>query len=255
MTEPYKELEDHDPTDSMKRTVELVRGLIDRSKDMEGKHLDDALALISRKEEEAYRYFMRPLDDDEIYHRLIDIHSERGDRELLDRYMSMADQRLARRWMLEGECQAVMGNHTRAAESLKRALFYGPRNDIVEQVESELQRAQKRVRKANDKVDTLIEKRKREPGSITVLSELGKYLLDLDLLEEAEEVNERLLEEEGGNSDGLFRKGSLRFLRGDIEGAKVVFEKLKEENPGSTKVRSALNWSIEMENRDRINVR
>ncbi len=255
MPGPYEDLKQLDPSDSMKRMIEvidLLLGQIEEEEDGKGEGGDTnrALGLIADKEGEAVSYYMRPLDSDEIYNRLINLHESRGEMEAADHYKSMIDQRRARKWTLYGDLHSVLGDNTLAVKYFERALFYGPRGDVVEEVKKALSKAGKRVDKAGSRLPITLKKLEGRPTNVKLIGDAAKYLIDLNLIEEAIDMNGKILDLAPADFESLHRKGCLQFLAGNREEALQIFSTLKEDNPNSTKAKSAYNWTMELLNGD-----
>jgi len=247
MEDAVSKLSDIDPSDSMAAVLAAVREVLDL---IEGGAravpVEEVLDLISRKEAEAQEYYLRPLDDDSVYDRLVSLHSERGDEDLVRRYRRALDLRQARKWTILGDSQAMAGNHTKAVHFLRRALFFGPAEDVLHEVRSALERSEKRVQKAQKELPRILERLKADPGSEKLLREAGNYLLDLDRLDESQEHNRKLLEVSDDDFEALYQKGCLLFSRGDFHAYLEIFTGLRERKPDSLNVKRCYNWSLQM---------
>ena len=251
MSGAYEELQQLDPSDSMKRAMKVVDLLLEQIEEGEdGEVISRGLDLIAQKENEAVSYYMRPLDSDEIYNRLISLHEARGDIKSTDHYKSMIDQRRARKWTLYGELHSVLGSNTLAVKYFERALFYGPRDDVVDEVKKALSKAAKRVDKAGSGLPIVLKKLEVRPSDGKLIGDAVKYLIDLNRIDEAIDMNGKILKLIPDDFESLHRKGCLQFLAGEREKALQTFSALKEENPNSTKAKSAFNWTSELLNGD-----
>ena len=251
MAGAYEKLEGLDPSDSMKRAMEIIDLLLDQIEE-EADHevVSRALELIAERERQAVSYYMRPLDSDSIYNRLIDLHEARKKDEIALHYKSMIDQRRARKWTTYGDLHAVMGDNTLAVKYIERALFYGPRDDVIEDVKNALSRARKRMEKAEIGLPRVLKKLNDRPLDARLIGDGAKYLTDLNRVDDAIRMNGRGLEIRPDDLDLLHRKGCLQFLSGERRQALLTFSKLKEMNPNSTKARSAYNWTVELLDRE-----
>ena len=239
----------------MKRTIEIINLLLGQIEEGEvGKEdceaVSRALGLIAEKESEAVSYYMRPLDSDEIYDRLISLHESRDEMETADHYKSMIDQRRARKWTLHGDLHSVLGDNTLAVKYFERALFYGPRDDVVDEVKKALSKAGRRVDKAGSGLPTILKKLEGRPTDVKLIGDAAKYLIDLNMIEEAIDMNGKVLKLVPADFESLHRKGCLQFLAGNREDAIRIFSTLKQDNPNSTKAKSAYNWTRDLPNGD-----
>ena len=251
MSGAYEELLQLDPSDSMKRTIERIYLLLEQiEEEGDGGATNRSLELIAEKEKEAVSYYMRPLDSDEIYNRLISLHEARDEMETADHYKSMIDQRRARKWTLNGDLHSVLGDNTLAVKYFERALFYGPRDDVVDEVKKALSKAAKRVDKAVSGLSIVLKKLEARPSDGKLIGDAVKYLIDLNRIDEAIDMNGKILKLIPDDFESLHRKGCLQFLAGEREKALQTFSALKEENPNSTKAKSAFNWTSELLNGD-----
>ncbi len=247
----YEELQELDPSDSMKRTMEVIDLLLEQIEEGgDDKVVSRGLDLIAERENEAVSYYMRPLDSDGIYNRLISLHEARAEIEEADHYKSMIDQRRARKWTLYGDLHMVLGDNTLAFKYFERGLFYGPRDDVVDEVKKARSRAGKRVDKAESGLPRVLRKLEVRPSDGKLIGDAVKYLIDLNRIEKAIEMNGRVLELHPADFESLHREGCLQFLAGDRREALQTFSRLKEDNPNSTKAKSAYNWTRELLNGD-----
>ncbi len=248
MTDPLKVLRELDTSDSMSVTLEAIVSALDvieHTKDRSAR--SGSLDLIAQKEKEAYEYYLRPLDDDTVYNRLIALHQASNDHEGVARYRRALDIRQARKWTVLGDSQAVVGNNTKAVLYLKRALFFGPMDDVVHEVQSALERAEKRVEKAEREIERALGKLASKPDSEKLLLEVGNYLMDLDRLDEAWDLNKKLIKVTGGEANPpMYQKGCILFSKGDYKKALTIFESLREKNPDSLNIKRCLNWTLQM---------
>lgn len=247
MDREFEKLKGLDPSDSMSVAMEAIASLLTVvEKDMENARVADALDLIRKKDVETRDYYMRPLDDDSIYHRLVQLHSSRGETTHVDSYRRCLDLRQARKWTILGDSIGIMGNNRRAVSLLKRALFFGPMDDVVDEVRSAMEKAEKRVAKASDALEKSRDKVAGNPDDIKAMKQLTGYLLDLDMIDEAVKVNNKALKVDKEDFDSQYLKGCTLFSKGKFDQSKKLFEKLKESNPKSMNAKRAYNWSVEM---------
>jgi tetratricopeptide (TPR) repeat protein len=247
MEKAMDELRKLDPSDSMTDIVNAISDLLKKvKKDMDDPKTPEALELIRKKEVKTREYYMRPLDDDTIYNDLIRIHSDRGEVDMVDFYRRSMDLRQARKWTILGDSSAILGDNKRGAKYLRRALFFGPMDEVIDEVRSALDKAEKRISKAEGNIEKAREKAEADPGNLKYLTEYTKYLMDLDMVNDAEKINEKALKVDDKDFDTLYCMGCVKFFRGDFKEARKVFEKCKEINPKSMNAKRAYNWSVEM---------
>ncbi|MDG6225636.1 MAG: hypothetical protein QCI82_09000 [Candidatus Thermoplasmatota archaeon] len=239
------ELQELDPSDSMSAAMDLITRALDAIEPPS--KVDEAiLEMIYSKEKEAMDYYLRPLDDDSIYNRLIALNEGVGNKDRVERYKRALDVRQARRWALLADSQAVVGNNSKASRFYKRSLFFGPTEDVIDEVRSAAARSEKRIEKARKEIDRSMGRLRSDPGSRRIALECIKYLMDLDRQDEANEILEEYLKDSEEDFDLLFMKGCILFSRGEHEGSSVIFERLTRMNPDSLKARRCHNWSVQM---------
>ncbi len=245
MVDALEKLKVIDPSDSMQNTLDAVNEVLDRI----GSYDDNgtaALQLISQKEEKARNYYLRPFDSEDIYNRLIDIHKEKDEDDMVARYRRCLDLREARKYTILGDSYALMGINTTASEYLETALDHGPSEDLVEEVEKTLVRARKRVAKASDEIHILLMKLDKDPTHQKNLIKTVTHLIDLDRFDEAILRADVGLDVWKDDPDLRYRKGCALFGRGDMEEALVLFNVLLEIKPTSNNYKRAVNLSHEM---------
>lgn len=247
MKDALKRLETMDPSDDMGMFLENVERIISGIEEAPGSdEAEVGLSLIRKKEKASRDYFMRPLDSDDVYNRLIRIHLGRGEENIANDYRRCLDLKQARKWTILGDSYALMGLNKKASEYLKRALYFGPAEDLVDEVRRTFEKAQKRVDKAEDSVSATVSKAQGDPGNLKNMVKAVSYLLDLDRLDEALELAERGIERHGDEFDLLYRKGVAFFGKGDLDAALEVFKRSHEMRPNSTNAKRAVNLSVEM---------
>ena len=245
MADALEKLKMIDPSDSMQDTLDAVSDVLDRV----GSYDDNgatALQLIAQMEQKARNYYLRPLDSEEIYNRLIDIHQERNEDDIVARYRRCLDLREARKYTILGDSYALMGINTTASEYLEMALDHGPSEDLVEEVEKTLVRAKKRVAKASDEIDILLMKLDKDPTHQKNIIKTVTHLIDLDRFDEAIQRADVGLDVWKNDPDLNYRKGCALFGRGDMKEALVLFDVLLETKPTSNNYKRAVNLSHEM---------
>ncbi|MCU0799448.1 MAG: hypothetical protein MUC62_07230 [Candidatus Thermoplasmatota archaeon] len=248
--ESYLErLKDMDPSDNMDATIEAITKVMEYARSHKGTNMfKESMSVIAEKEERAREYYLRPLDSDLLYNALIELHSENGDVDMVKRYNRCLDHRQARKWTILGDCYALMGVNKRAVTYLKRALFFGPSEDLIDEVRKTLDKAEKRVIKAEADIEQ-VKKRAEEIGyDVKISSRLLTSLLDLDMLAEIDPVLKKALKNAKDDQDLLYKKGCFLFAKGDYRPALKLFNTLLEENPKSNNLKRAVNISEEMIN-------
>ncbi|MGA1792890.1 MAG: hypothetical protein ACMUHM_02975 [Thermoplasmatota archaeon] len=245
-----KELQDlgsRDPSDSMEGIMEAVGRVLKHVENDPGSEFtNEALALISRQEERAREYYMRPFDSDDIYNSLVQLHQDRGETEMAERYRRCLDLRQARKWTIIGDSYALIGLNSRAVKFLKRALFFGPTEDLVDEVQKAHDKALKRVVKAEAEIETLLVKLGKDPTNPKNVAKALSHLIDLDRLDEAEKMIKGLPANLSGDPEVLYRRGCILFGSDDFENAKEVFANVLVSTPNSTNAKRAFNLAEEM---------
>jgi tetratricopeptide (TPR) repeat protein len=181
-----------------------------------------------------------------LYNTLIELHSERGNDGMVKLYNRCLDLRQARKWTILGDCYSLMGVNKRAVTYLKRALFFGPSEDLVDEVKGTLDRAEKRVTKADSEVEATLKRAQDKEFEAKTASKALGHLLDLERLDEMESVLKKFLKDAKDDQDLLYKKGCLLFAKGDFKQALRLFNTLLEKNPKSNNIKRAVNLSEEM---------
>ncbi|MGA1847891.1 MAG: tetratricopeptide repeat protein [Thermoplasmatota archaeon] len=247
MKEAMESLESMDPSDSMEGIMSKISALIEIVReDPLGDGSNKALSLIFNKEKKTREYYMRPFDSDSIYNSLIEIHALREESEMAELYRRCLDLRQARKWTIIGDSYALMGINARAVKFLKRALFFGPSEDLVDEVQRTYDKALKRVEKADDEVDVVLVKIQKDPGNLKNVVKAVSLLIDLDRLDEANKICTEALSSFPDEFDLVYRKGCIEFALDDFTGAESTFQKALEMNPNSTNAKRAVNFTEEM---------
>ncbi|MFW3146787.1 MAG: tetratricopeptide repeat protein [Thermoplasmatota archaeon] len=247
MKDAMERLDAIDPSDSMEGTIGLIDEVLkDVEKNPKTKEAEAALGLIGKKEKGTRDYYMRPLDSDDIYNRLVQVHLERGEESAADGYRRCLDLRQARKWTILGDSYALMGINKRAVIFLKRALFFGPSDDLVDEVQKTYEKALKRVEKAEAEIEKTLAKLNDDPDSLKNSVQASSNLLDLDRIDEAKKVIEKARKSSPEDFDVLYRHGLVLFGMDKFKEAKKVFEKSLELNPKSANAKRAFNLSEEM---------
>ncbi|MBN1389198.1 MAG: hypothetical protein JXA22_00995 [Candidatus Thermoplasmatota archaeon] len=247
MEKALERLGSMDPSDSMADIMSAVVELLQSIEKGPSDALStSALKLVSDQEKRTREYYLRPFDSDDIYNTLIELHSARGEGDMVDRYRRCIDLRQARKWTIIGDSYALMGLNARAVTFLKRALFFGPSDDLVEEVERTHDKAQKRMEKANSEIDTIMAKLSRDPTNPKVLPKAISYLIDLDRLDEAERVLRTLPARSREDPEIMYKQGCVLFGMDDFGSARDVFEKVLQQTPNSTSAKRAFNMAQEM---------
>jgi tetratricopeptide (TPR) repeat protein len=236
-----------DPSDSMDGIMKAVSDVIKLvENDPESKEASKALDLIFDQEEKTRDYYMRPLDSDEIYNALVQIHIGRGEDKMADHYRRCLDLRQARKWTIIGDSYALLGLNMRAVKYLKRALFFGPTEDLVEEVQKAHDKALKRVEKASSEIDTILSKLEKDPDHVKNRLKAISSLIDLDRLDEAGKILKKAIKNSPDDFDLIYRQGCVMFGADDFKKAKKTFTKALELNENSTNAKRAFNLTEEM---------
>jgi tetratricopeptide (TPR) repeat protein len=172
-----RELADLDPSMSMSRTVEVLRKALDTIPFSEGQQLSLSgeqsrmLDLIDSKIDEAEGYFDRPVDEPEIYVRLVDIGKAAGRDDLVTKFGRRTAQIESSDLEFRARLQAFFGATSRAVELFQRSVDLTP--DFQEAVDG-LGRAERRVAKSERNLDKLAGKASASRGSAKAWMDLGQ---------------------------------------------------------------------------------
>jgi tetratricopeptide (TPR) repeat protein len=156
------------------------------------------------------------------------------------------DLRQARRWTIIGDSYALLGLNARAVKFLKRALFFGPSEDLVEEVQKAHDKALKRVEKATAEIDNIILKVEKDPEHPKNRLKAITLLIDLDRLDEANTMVKKGIKSDPDDFDLIYKHGCILFGMEDYKKAKKIFTKALEINDKSTNAKRAFNLTEEM---------
>jgi tetratricopeptide (TPR) repeat protein len=240
MGDAVKVLTEIDPSDSMEAALKAVNDVM-ASLPEETDEKRKVLELIAEKENAARSYYLRPFDSDDIYRNLIEIHEKIGDHDGAGRYRRCLDLREARKFTILGDSYSLMGINSMAADYLQRALNLGPSEDLVEDIEKTLVKAEKRVTKAEEEIGNLLKKLEKDPTHRKNLVKAVSHLVDLDRFDEAVSFADSGLNVYSNDPDLLFRKGCAYFGKGDRKSALEIFIPLLETNPRSNNYKRGVN--------------
>lgn len=247
MEEAITKLSAMDPSDDMGKVLECILEIIEHVEgDPSSGDSGEALRMVHEKEKASREYFMRPFDSDEIYNRLMAVHNVRGEEGIASEYTRCLDLRQARKWTILGDSYALMGLNKRASGYLKKALYFGPSEDLVEAVQRTYEKALKRVVKAEEGAESSLYKAEKDPGNIKNLIKALGYLLDLDRLDETLELADVGLKRHGDDFEILYRKGVALFGKDQFDPALEVFNRTLDMRPTSANAKRAVNLSQEM---------
>jgi tetratricopeptide (TPR) repeat protein len=246
--ESYLEkLRELDPSDNMDATLDAIMKVMEYARSRRGtEQFKEALSIITEKEEKAREYYLRPLDSDLLYHSLIELHTEISNEEMVKRYNRCLDLRQARKWTILGDCYALMGINKRAATYLKRSLFFGPSEDLVDEVKDTLDKAEKRVMKAEVELPQAMKRAENNGYDLKSSIKLLTSLLDLDRIDEMDPVLKKAMKATKDDQELLYKKGCYLFAKGDYKTALKLFNSLLEGNPKSNNYKRAVNITEEM---------
>ena len=153
-----QELADLDPSMSMSRTVEVLTKALDAIPYENGQSLQlsgdqgQLLDLVTDKIAEAEGYFDRPVDEPEIYRRLVAIGGVSGRDDLVDRFGKRTAQIEAAEMEFQARLHAFFGATSQAIVLFQKAVDLTP--EFTEAVDG-LGRAERRVEKSRKKCDSL----------------------------------------------------------------------------------------------------
>jgi tetratricopeptide (TPR) repeat protein len=248
-----RELADLDPSMSMSRTVEVLQKALDTIPYSEGQQLSlsgeqsQMLDLIDRKIDEAEGYFDRPVDEPEIYVRLVNIGEMSGRDDLVTKFGRRTAQIEAADLEFRARLQAFFGATSRAVELFQKSVDLTP--DFQEAVDG-LGRAERRVAKSERTIDKLSGKAQASRGSAKAWMDLGQAQADLDDLEGALESMSKAVELAPTDIAALCKKGGVLAALGRTGEAKECYEAALAIDGKSLNGKRGLNyttWLLERE--------
>ncbi len=248
-----RELADLDPSMSMSRTVEVLTKALDTIPYQEGQSLSltgdqsRMLDLVDNKIDEAEGYFDRPVDEPDIYQRLVSIGKASGRDDLVTKFGKRTAQIESNELEFRARLQAFFGATSRAVDLFQKSVDLTP--DFQEAVDG-LGRAQRRVAKSQKGLEKLEGKARATSGSHKALTDLGQAQADLDMLDEALASFKKAVELAPTDIPSICKKGGVLAALGRTEEAKECFEAALAIDPKSLNGKRGLNyttWLLERE--------
>jgi tetratricopeptide (TPR) repeat protein len=248
-----RELADLDPSMSMSRTVEVLTKALDTIPFQEGQSLSlsgdqsKMLDLVDTKIDEAEGYFDRPVDEPEIYQRLVNIGKASGREDLVSKFGRRTAQIEAADLEFRARLQAFFGATSRAVVLFQKSVDLTP--DFQEAVDG-LGRAQRRVAKSEKNLAKLEGKASATSGSHKAWVDLGQAQADLDDLEAALASFKKAVELAPTDIPAICKKGGALAALGRTGEAKDCFEAALAIDEKSLNGKRGLNyttWLLERE--------
>jgi tetratricopeptide (TPR) repeat protein len=241
-----RELSDLDPSMSMSRTVEVLKKALDTIPYSEGQSLSlsgeqsKMLDLIDSKIDEAEGYFDRPVDEPEIYVRLVGIGKVSGRDDLVSKFGRRTAQMESADLEFRARLQAFFGATSRAVGLFEKSVDLDP--DFPEAVDG-LDRAQRRVAKSGRALAKLEDKARTNRGSLKAWIDLGQAQADLDDLEAALASFTKAVELAPTDIAALCKKGGVLAAMGRTEAAKECYEAALAIDGKSLNGKRGLNYT------------
>jgi len=248
-----RELADLDPSMSMSRTVEILQNALNTIPYQEGQSLtlsgdqSKMLDLVDNKIDEAEGYFDRPVDEPEIYHRLVNIGKASGRDDLVTKFGKRTAQIESNDLEFRARLQAFFGATSRAVGLFQQSVDLTP--EFQEAVDG-LGRAERRVAKSGKNLEKLEGKAHATSGSHKAWMELGQAQADLDMLDKALSSFERAVELAPTDIASICKKGGVMAAMGRTGEAKDCFEAALAIDGKSLNGKRGLNyttWLLERE--------
>lgn len=240
-----KELSDLDPSMDMGRTSELLMealGTLPEDGPLSGDQTS-LLDLVVTKVREAEGYFDRPVDDPEVYTRLVRVSEAAGKPDLVAEFGRRTAQIEAADLEFKARLQAFFGNTTKAVELFQGAVDLTP--DFQEAVDG-LGRAERRVEKAKRSVRKFKDATDANPRSLKAWMDLGAALADLDEMDKALSCFANAVKLAPEDVGALCKKGGALAALGRVEEAKESFEAALAVQPSSLNAKRGINYTTYM---------
>ena len=241
-----QELADLDPSMSMSRTVEVLTKALDAIPYEDGQSLQlsgdqgQLLDLVTDKIAEAEGYFDRPVDEPEIYRRMVAIGGVSGRDDLVDRFGKRTAQIEAAEMEFQARLQAFFGATSQAIVLFQKAVDLTP--EFTEAVDG-LGRAERRVEKSRKKCDSLKANTQARSSSAKAWMDYGAAMADLDHLEPALESYSKAVDLAPTDPAALCKKGGILASMGRVGEGKECFEAAQAIEPNSLNAKRGLNYT------------
>jgi len=241
-----RELADLDPSMSMSRTVEVLQNALNTIPYQEGQSLtltgdqSRMLDLVDNKIDEAEGYFDRPVDEPEIYRRLVDIGMASGRDDLATKFGKRTAQIESNDLEFQARLQAFFGATSRAIVLFENSVDLTP--EFQEAVDG-LGRAERRVAKSEKNLDKLEGKARAASSSHKAWMDLGQAQADLDDLEAALASFSKAVDLAPTDLAAMCKKGGILAAMGRTEEGKECFEAALAIDAKSLNGKRGLNYT------------
>ena len=241
-----RELADLDPSMSMSRTVEVLQKALDTIPYKEGQSLSlsgdqsSMLDLVDTKIDEAEGYFDRPVDEPEIYQRLVNIGMASGRDDLVTKFGRRTAEMESADLEFRARLQAFFGATTRAVELFQQSVDLTP--DFQEAVDG-MGRAERRVAKSDRTIQKLEDKARASSSSHKAWMDLGQAQADLDQLDDALASFSKAVDLAPTDIAAMCKKGGAYAALGRTEEAKECYEAALAIDPKSLNGKRGLNYT------------
>jgi tetratricopeptide (TPR) repeat protein len=248
-----RELADLDPSMSMARTVEVLTKALNTIPYQDGQSLSLSgdqsrmLDMVDTKIDEAEGYFDRPVDEPEIYQRLVNIGKAAGRDDLVTKFGRRTAQIEASDLEFRARLQAFFGATSRAVVLFQKSVDLTP--DFQEAVDG-LGRAERRVAKSEKNLAKFEGKASATSGSHKAWVDLGQAQADLDDLDAALASFTKAVELAPTDIPAICKKGGVLAALGRTGEAKDCFDAALAIDAKSLNGKRGLNyttWLLERE--------
>jgi tetratricopeptide (TPR) repeat protein len=248
--DPIDQLNNLDVQDSMARTCEVILAALEEVECAGADKAMHILDLIEKKIEEAEEYFWRPLDDPSIYERISKVFEGIGQNERCERYLCKMKEHEANIWEFRGRVQNFFGNNRLAVRYYEKALECDADNELAI---TGLEKAKKRLAKADDEIAKAKRAIDRKPGVMNNHVKLGMALADKGDVAGAIREFENVLTKEPDNIDALCKKAHMLESQGKYEESIPLLKKAQEIKPNSLAAKRGLGYAdYFLENKEEI---
>jgi tetratricopeptide (TPR) repeat protein len=241
-----RDLADLDPSMSMSRTVEVLTKALDTIPYQAGQSLSlsgdqtQMLDLVTTKIDEAEGYFDRPVDEPDIYVRLVAIGQASGRNDLVSKFGRRTAEIEAADLEFKARLQAFFGATSRAVVLFQQSVDLTP--DFQEAVDG-LGRAERRVAKSEKNLAKFEGNANTKSGSAKVWIDLGQAQADLDDLDSALASFTKAVELAPTDLAAMCKKGGALAALGRTSEAKDCFEAALAMDPKSLNGKRGLNYT------------
>jgi len=236
-----KELEELDPEWSMDRTIELVsKALATLPESGLDAGQNKLLELAQEKMRQAEEYFERPVDDAEVYRKLIVLNKELGNDDKVKTYQGRIDLFEANKFEFLGRQQDFFGNAVEALKFYDQAVALVPDHELAapgkEKMEKKLAKARNELPKLKSKAE--------EKGDAKTVYKLGVAYLATGAVADAIECMDLVLKQDPDNVEALCKKGTAIESLGKWGESIPIFDRALALKETSTTAKRGKNYAL-----------